>query len=658
MKYLYHLILLLLLNVHTSGFSQSTQDLFSIPGLAFVIDQYDDTGFFTDVSLYYMGDTLHQDTLYHHYENKSRAPFYLYIEKYKVYVKSLGGQYKSLRFDFGLEVGDTIVKYGNNYILESKGVTQLEDGLDRIEMNFVGSEYPNHKTTLIEGIGYERQGFFVNSSGFDYNVLQCVSSDKGQIILKEGFSFDECNSRSCPGIETSFVIDGEKENINLTYIVNNHDSISLTFGDGVYFDELVNSYTYLEKGCYEIELEAFNECGESSYYQKFHNYCGDPKWYKKAELKIKNLYFLDENLGYGISNDDPYKTIDGGNNWEKMSLPEAEEPYSVVSIYFSDSQNGVMATSAKTDNFAVLMTSDGGNTWTGILSGDFNLGNALMTKEGDIFASSKSSIYRTLDNGQNWTKLIDIPYGFFHGDFQLTRSGDLTFARIYYQVFDHPNVLYISSNNGDSWKKIDLTFDRHLRSVYFHDANHGYVSMEGDVYKTLDGGDTWDNVQSFKEGGLANNIQFMNEMEGLMVFYNRYYMTFDGGQSWNFEYCSNTESIFDVFAIDGQYYSGNRDGFYKRMPNPDYDCGIVNSVKTKNELNVEIAPNPTTDYFHIIGNGEGNYQVEIRDLKGAVLLSTNIFSDESIDTADLSMGLYLVSIQKDNLRQTLKLVKH
>jgi len=656
MKYLYYPILLISLNVHTIGFSQSTQDLFTIPGLTFVIDVYDDTGQFSDGSLYYMGDTIYQDTTYHIYENKRRQSIPLYIDGYKVFYKSLVSDYQQLLFDFGIEIGDSMIIYQDYiYVLESKGIIQLEDGIDRIEMNFVSPEYPNWNTKIIEGIGYQKHGMFLY-----YNsqiILQCASTNDNQIFLNEDYSLDECDSRSCPGIETSFEVSGEKENINFIHHSYSFDSISLTFGDGVYFDDFLDSYSYQEEGCYKIELEVFNECGESSYHSDYYNYCTDPKWQKQSDISIRNIQFLDKDIGFGRSWDKVYKTVDGGSNWTQITLPQAEEEYMPNSIYFSDNQNGVIVTSSKEDNLRVIISSDGGNTWEGILEENYNLCDAVRTENGDIFAISARGIYRTKDNGINWTHL-DIPYGWVHGDFQLTQDNVLILAQKKLGNYDFLSFLYISTNNGDTWKEIDMTFDEGISSVHFFNALNGYVGMKGDLYRTDDGGDTWENVLSLKEGGGIQEIDFESEEIGVLVANNIFYRTIDGGSTWQVEYCDNSEIIYSLFQVDNQYYSALKDGFYKRSPNPDFDCDAINSTTIQNKLAVEIAPNPTTDYFHIIGNGEGSYQVEIRDIKGAVLLSRNIFSDESIDIADLSMGLYLVSIQKDDLRQTFKLVKN
>lgn len=62
---------------------------------------------------------------------------------------------------------------------------------------------------------------------------------------------------------------------------------------------------------------------------------------------------------------------------------------------------------------------------------------------------------------------------------------------------------------------------------------------------------------------------------------------------------------------------------------------------------LQIFPNPTSNYFEIIGDFE-NAQIELMNIQGQVLMNKNIIIGEKISVEGLSSGLYVVRVMDGN----------
>ena len=70
---------------HNSTLSQSTEDLFSLPGLRFGVDVTDDIFFITNNSLFYRGDTIYNGEKFLIYQHFQGRNYYIKIDQDKVY---------------------------------------------------------------------------------------------------------------------------------------------------------------------------------------------------------------------------------------------------------------------------------------------------------------------------------------------------------------------------------------------------------------------------------------------------------------------------------------------------------------------------------------------------------------------------------------------
>jgi len=100
-------------------------------------------------------------------------------------------------------------------------------------------------------------------------------------------------------------------------------------------------------------------------------------------------------------------------------------------------------------------------------------------------------------------------------------------------VVGDSGVFLKTKDNGINWSKKSFG-DYVFRAVQFIDSSNGYVvgynSSGGVIFKTSDGGNSWD---TFTMNGLCLALHFMNKDTGIVVGYGRFIVkTTDGGQSW------------------------------------------------------------------------------------------------------------------------------
>ncbi len=253
-----------------------------------------------------------------------------------------------------------------------------------------------------------------------------------------------------------------------------------------------------------------------------------------------------------------YKSSDGGANWEVKGLPDAGSIGKVL-IDPNDDQTlfvGAMGPLFRNDNNrGVYRTIDDGDTWEQVLFVSDSTGiidMAIHPSNGDIvyaaswerirrpnnrqYGGETSRIYRTTDGGDNWSELTN---GLPNTPSQKGRiSIDISQS--------NPNVVYASYATASG-------------------------SMQG-VYKTVDGGDTWTEVNSSDIGDTPYEWWFgglfVDPTDENTLYYLGFtnYKSIDGGTSWSDTFpgvhVDQHALAFNVSA-SGEVLLGNDGGLYK-----------------------------------------------------------------------------------------------
>ncbi|MEN8857151.1 MAG: YCF48-related protein [Flavobacteriaceae bacterium] len=296
---------------------------------------------------------------------------------------------------------------------------------------------------------------------------------------------------------------------------------------------------------------------------------GGETWVELAGIidAIYSIYFLNENIGYATGEDGViFKTLDSGNTWTWAGFQNGRSGNSsMYGIYFQDNNIGY-ATGARG---RIIKTTDGGNTWTQH-SQTYNDFRQLQFIDSNIgYAQSRNHFYKTTDGGNNWNLIgsLSLRTSVFPGSFTFINE-NLGYATTAGSYGGH---VFKTTDGGVTWSILRNGYEvigDGINSIFFLDANNGFVSggnYSKRVMKTTDGGDNWTQVLSQISFG---HIQFVNDSVGYgnRIGYSEgaMYKTIDGGNTWSL----NVEVDEDINAFhfvdeNNGYFVGEQGLIYK-----------------------------------------------------------------------------------------------
>lgn len=337
----------------------------------------------------------------------------------------------------------------------------------------------------------------------------------------------------------------------------------------------------------------------------------------------RNIEFLNENIGFlGTLNNSFYKTIDGGNSWQKVQniapYPEAICGLDAVGT------STVYGCGAWFNPAYIIKSTDSGNTWEYIDMSEYAtaLVEILFVNEEVGYVSGTDSeggiILKTTDGGTSWTKIYGSRIANEYVWKMQILNGNQFFCSIE-STAPNSGKLLKSLNGGITWETKNFP-DVDVQAVGFVSASKGWMGGHNTgFYETNDGGNTWTNLNI---GGSLNRIFFVN---------------------------SNLA-----------YASGNQ--IYKMTTG---NLATTESDKNIKELKVEIAPNPVTHVLNLKIHYEHSDHIIIAlyDLSGKLLkeILKDDISNKGIKNYNLPFeypaGTYFLNIHSNIGRQNIKFLK-
>ncbi|WP_223609417.1 YCF48-related protein [Chryseobacterium sp. OSA05B] len=357
---------------------------------------------------------------------------------------------------------------------------------------------------------------------------------------------------------------------------------------------------------------------------------GGDTWVQKtvngpANQYYRNIEFLNENVGFlGTLNNSFYKTVDGGNSWERINNI-SPYPAAICGLDCVGTST-VYGCGAWFSPAYIIKSTDSGTTWEYIDMSSY--ANALVEitfiNENVGFVSGNDNdgavILKTLDGGASWTKIYNSNIASeFVWKMQLLDHNKI-FCAIESEATNAGKLLK-STNGGFTWETKDFP-DPYVQAVGFISETHGWMGGHSTgFYETLDGGSNWTNTGV---GGSLNRIFFVNNNLAFAAGSNIYKMT---------------RGTLDVKENPGE--------------------------NQERKLKVEVAPNPVKDklnlnvyYLHTDHIVVGLYEASGKFIK-------NILKDD-IDAKGLKKysldfnypkGHYLLDVHSNLGRQSIKIIK-
>ena len=213
--------------------------------------------------------------------------------------------------------------------------------------------------------------------------------------------------------------------------------------------------------------------------------------------------------------------------------------------FINDSVGWIMPTSCRENN-AIFKTIDGGENWfftSKFDNADFQAWQKPFiftdTYTGYYFSYKSNSgqyykIWKTTDGGISWVENYNFPYhGYVENSFFLNGSRGWI---VYERTSPSFQELLFTNDGGDSWSVIynfHSTDDDLIFIKFFNESNGLFVksrSNNSTLYKTNDGGHSWVNVYSWNT--LVSSFKFISQNTGYVTVNGILNKTTNGGQTW------------------------------------------------------------------------------------------------------------------------------
>lgn len=405
--------------------------------------------------------------------------------------------------------------------------------------------------------------------------------------------------------------------------------------------------------------------------------------------KHEDVFFINENTGYLVTQTQIFKTTDAGKSWSGIY---SESNVRFRAVAFIDSLNGFIGKifgNGVSDTVKLLRTTDAGLNWEpSIIEGEKPIGVCGINVVSDSVInavgrySGPSFFLRSTNGGQSWksknlstmaSMLIDTY--FFHPDTGLA-VGSIRQSGI------ERSAIFSTTDGGESW---DTVFVGTINSqwcwkISFPSRNTGYVSVQSfsttvTFIKTTDGGKSW-TQKTFSPGGSYSpqGIGFVNDTVGFMGSYpgnsiTDIYKTTNGGDNWirivgiknvnRFRFLSDTLGYaagsyvykfgkIDVSSIKEDLKLNNY-LLSQNFPNPFNSKTIIEYSIPQADAYYESTTRVNLKVFDILGN-------EVATLVNEDKKPGKYFIRFNTDEYNLNSGVYFYRLKTESFTETKKLI--
>lgn len=179
-----------------------------------------------------------------------------------------------------------------------------------------------------------------------------------------------------------------------------------------------------------------------------------------------------------------FRSTNNGDNWLNLGINDS------LRVVFVATNGDVFITTQQQGS--ILYSSDNGNNWTPIGLSSWQTSIAVNAN-GDIFAGTATDgIWRTTNNGTNWTQIIQGLTN-FNINTLIVKSNQHLFAGTLSQG------VFRSTDNGDNWVQISQGLTNNNVTAFAIKSNGDLFAgtVGGGVFRSSDNGNNW---SSFNQG--------------------------------------------------------------------------------------------------------------------------------------------------------------
>ncbi|KAF0128592.1 MAG: putative photosystem II stability/assembly factor-like protein [Bacteroidetes bacterium] len=402
---------------------------------------------------------------------------------------------------------------------------------------------------------------------------------------------------------------------------------------------------------------------------------------------IEAICFTSPDTGFIAGWNDYFaRTTDGGQIWNDMVV--GNDNWFFLDLEFYDSLHGVALATLNSGGAVFYITNDGGNSWSASSTIDQMLFDVCYANSTTLYAvGSNEKVMRSVDGGYNWNDVYSGSQGGFllgidfKGDFGVAggEDGKILFTTdgannwssytTGYHYFEGVHVfnsdsayiggtdedVYKTVNGGDSWVVEDNgAGDSHIYKVKFTDNNTGFLCGSQGMLKRKAGSATLiaDFIADQTTVCTTQPVQFSNLSTGQVDSYEWH---FEGGDP-EFSTEANpliyfhNQGVYDVSLTihsDQQQNSLVKENYIESL--------LCEGIEENNGKYFLVYPNPASKNITIQGLQEEIAHVKILDPLGNLKLENN-FTGNILNVSQLKKGIYFISISSKDKEQTQKLV--
>lgn len=258
-------------------------------------------------------------------------------------------------------------------------------------------------------------------------------------------------------------------------------------------------------------------------------------------MRGTDIDFFDENFGVITSMSSVFFTTNGGETWDYKIPPVSAtflkvQTFDVDKFYFS--RNGIYKNEGENySNFGDLDS----RTSSIFDFHFFDSANAVI--------SHGHQIRTTNNGGRSWQDKEDIlgnKIQFLNNEVGYV-SGGYTTGGVAGGIFSFGDI-YKTIDRGNTWERLDIN-PSEITAMYFVDENIGiFADYSGIIHQTTDGGSNWEVISEALCGYYIEDIIFTDQNIGYAVYYEGIiFKTEDGGKTWKVDYySSHKESLSDL----------------------------------------------------------------------------------------------------------------
>lgn len=190
-------------------------------------------------------------------------------------------------------------------------------------------------------------------------------------------------------------------------------------------------------------------------------------------LHLKDIYFVDNDNGFVVTDHELFKTLNGGITWDEVSLdPGSSHDFAGLAqtLFFLDSNTGWI------NSWASCVHSQNGITnWQLALTTFPNAGSftsVYATDANNVYtANNDGKIYKSADGGLNFSLIASFP----DPD---SFNAVVSFVDNNIGYFAYGTHIYKTTNAGNSWTPVVSLASKRFIDMFFLDANHGWACGE------------------------------------------------------------------------------------------------------------------------------------------------------------------------------------